>query len=202
MDFSKYGSTYLVRRFDRGVYGHRIPFMSAMTALGYTDGEDGVSYLEIKEFLEKQGSSSADLTELWKRIVFNVAIANTDDHLRNHGFLLDGDKWRLSPLYDVNPNIYSDYLTLCIDNIDSTLDFTLTMDIAPEFGIDPAEAWNMIREIANMVERNWEPLARKYRLGRDEIEKMRPAFDERYKYLDDVIVVTQERTRRIHERYL
>lgn len=195
MDLSRYGSTYLVRRFDRDVHGDRIPFMSAMTALGYTDGEDGASYLEIMEFLESQGSPSADMTELWKRVVFNVAIANTDDHLRNHGFLLDGDRWRLSPLYDVNPNVYGDYLSLCIDEVDSTLDFTLAMGIAPEFGIDPAEAWNMIHGIAKTVEQNWEPLARRYGLGRDEIERMRPAFDERQKHIDDVVMVTHGRAR-------
>lgn len=109
--FSKLGSTFLVKRFDRDGE-KRIHFASAMTMLGKTDGasgSDGTSYLDIASFIKSNGAApNKDLKELWKRIVFNMAVSNTDDHLRNHGFLLTSDGWRLSPLYDVNPSLYGD----------------------------------------------------------------------------------------------
>ena len=104
--FSKNGSTFLVKRFDR-VGSRRIHFSSAMTMLGKTDGagaKDGTGYLDMVSFIKSNGASpKEDLIELWKRVVFNMAVSNTDDHLRNHGFLLVSNGWRLSPLYDVNP---------------------------------------------------------------------------------------------------
>ena len=65
----------------------------------------------------------ADLIELWKRIVFSMAVSNTDDHFRNHGFILETDGWALSPLYDVNPDIYGEDLSLNVDENNSTIDF-------------------------------------------------------------------------------
>ncbi len=104
--FSKTGSTFLVKRFDRNG-SRRIHFASAMTLLGKTDGAsaaDGSSYLDLAAFIRANGASPRqDLVELWKRIVFSMAVSNTDDHLRNHGFLLTPTGWRLAPLYDVNP---------------------------------------------------------------------------------------------------
>lgn len=111
--FSKTGSTFLVKRFDRN-NEKRIHFSSAMTLLGKTDGASGTDssgYSDIADFIKANGSSpKADLAELWKRIVFNMAVSNTDDHLRNHAFILTKNGWKLSPLYDVNPNIYGDQL--------------------------------------------------------------------------------------------
>ncbi len=86
-----------------------------MTLLGYTDGVDDASYLELAELISDQqseGQPEVDLKELWTRIVFSIAISNTDDHLRNHGFIYDGSKWKLAPLYDVNTNVYGGYLSL------------------------------------------------------------------------------------------
>ena len=98
--FSKNGSTFLVKRFDRTSEDKRIHFISAMTALGKIDGnnaQDGTSYLDIVQCIQQQGSKTKeDLLELWKRIVFSIAVTNTDDHLRNHGFLLTSTGWRLS----------------------------------------------------------------------------------------------------------
>jgi len=92
----------MLRRFDRQ-HTVRIPFLSAMTALGAADN-DRRSYLEIVEFLRREGSRvDADLRQLWRRLVFNVLVSNTDDHLRNHGFLRDEAGWRLGPAYDLNP---------------------------------------------------------------------------------------------------
>lgn len=112
-NFSKLGTTFLVKRFDR-IDDQRIHFSSAMTMLGKTDGAsaaDGSSYLEIASFLKANGGTpKKDLIELWKRIVFSMAVSNTDDHFRNHGFLLTNSGWELSPLYDVNPDIYGEYL--------------------------------------------------------------------------------------------
>ena len=93
----------LIRRFDR-VGGQRIPFLSAMSMLGANDNEMH-SYLEIADALRLYGAvAKEDLAQLWRRIVFNVLVSNTDDHLRNHGFLYGGHEgWRLSPAYDLNP---------------------------------------------------------------------------------------------------
>jgi serine/threonine-protein kinase HipA len=93
----------LVRRFDRNGTV-RVPFLSAMSMLGARDGETR-SYLEIADALNQHGAAAKeDKRALWRRIVFNILISNTDDHLRNHGFLYGGpDAWRLSPAYDLNP---------------------------------------------------------------------------------------------------
>ena len=106
--FSSKYYTFLTKRFDRTNTGERIHYASAMTMLGYVDGnnfQDRVSYLEIVDFLTRNGANiESDLTELWQRIVFNVFVSNTDDHLRNHGFILTARGWILSPAFDINPN--------------------------------------------------------------------------------------------------
>lgn len=101
---SKAGTTFFSKRFDRE-NGRRIHYASAMTMLGAQDGEEGHSYLEIAEFIAAHGAApEEDLRELWGRIVFSELVRNTDDHLRNHGFLLTPRGWRLAPMFDVNPN--------------------------------------------------------------------------------------------------
>jgi serine/threonine-protein kinase HipA len=107
--FSRNGSTFLVKRFDRKGT-RRIHYASAMALRGKTDGNssEATSYLDIASFIKTYGASPKnDLRELWKRIVFNMAVSNTDDHLRNHGFILNETGWVLSPMFDVNPNIYN-----------------------------------------------------------------------------------------------
>lgn len=177
--FSKLGSTFLVKRFDRDG-DKRIHFSSAMTMLGKKDGadySDGSSYLEIVSFLKANGASpKKDLIELWKRIVFSMAVSNTDDHFRNHGFVLAEDGWKLSPLYDVNPDIYGEYLSLNVDDNDSKIDFELALSAAAFYGIEKKLAKEMIAEIRNVVGKNWEQLAKKYGISRNEIERMRVAF--------------------------
>ncbi len=93
----------LIKRFDRRG-NQRVPFLSAMSLLGLNDGDDA-TYTDIAESIRMYSSEPiVDLHELWRRVVFNVLIGNLDDHLRNHGFLYDrDDKWRLSPVYDLNP---------------------------------------------------------------------------------------------------
>ena len=101
---SKAGTTFFSRRFDRDGR-RRIPYASAMTMLGARDGEDGYGYLDIAEFIAANSADpTADLHELWSRMAFSQLVHNTDDHLRNHGFLLTSKGWRLSPMFDVNPN--------------------------------------------------------------------------------------------------
>jgi serine/threonine-protein kinase HipA len=148
--------------------------------LGKKDGadySDGSSYLEIVSFLKANGASpKKDLIELWKRIVFSMAVSNTDDHFRNHGFVLAEDGWKLSPLYDVNPDIYGEYLSLNVDDNDSKIDFELALSAAAFYGIEKKLAKELIAEIRNVVEKNWEQLAKKYGISRNEIERMRVAF--------------------------
>lgn len=182
--FSKYGSTFLVKRFDRN-QNRRIHFTSTMTLLGKTDGayfEDGTSYLDILSFIKGYSiSPKSDSLELWKRIVFNIAVSNTDDHLRNHGFILMQEGWKLSPLYDVNPNIYGEYLSLNIDENDNSLNFELALNTCELYGISKQDALKIIDNIKNIVSGQWKEIAKKYGLSRSSIEYMKPAFDMTYK---------------------
>lgn len=177
--FSKLGSTFLVKRFDREG-SKRIHFASAMTLLGKYDGAsaaDGTSYLDIAGFIKSNGSSPKnDLIELWKRIVFNMAVSNTDDHLRNHAFILDKEGWHLSPLYDVNPVSYGDELSLLVNEDDNTISIELAIKTAPRFGLSMENAAKIANEICCMVRENWIDMASKYGLSRGQIEAMKPAF--------------------------
>lgn len=177
--FSELGSTFLVKRFDR-IGRRRIHFASAMTMLNRMDGtssEDGVSYLDILSFIKSNGSSpKKDAAELWKRIVFNMAVSNTDDHLRNHGFILTSSGWHLSPMYDVNPVPYGDSLSLNIDENDSTISLDLAFDTAEYYGLSRDEAEGKASEILKIIKDNWEKIAVKYGVSRASIEYMRPAF--------------------------
>lgn len=174
-EFSDNGSTFLVKRFDR--YGkRRIHFTSAMTLLGKRDGEDA-SYLDIASFIKSNGQTpQADLEELWKRIVFGMAISNTDDHLRNHGFLLSDNGWCLSPMYDVNPIYYGSNLSLCVDKDNNEIDFDLALSTAKYYNITNAKAESIIKDIKGTVSSNWRTLATRHCLTRREIEQMSPAF--------------------------
>lgn len=177
--FSKLGTTFLVKRFDRDGE-KRIHFSSAMTMLGKSDGANaagGSSYLEIVSFLKANGAHPKDdIKELWKRIVFSIAVSNTDDHFRNHGFILENDGWSLSPMYDVNPDLYGRYLSLNINDTESMLDFDVAIDAAPYYGIEKKDAEKMVDEIKDIVTNNWKNLASKYGVGRGEIERMKVAF--------------------------
>ena len=177
--FSKLGSTYLVKRFDR-VLNKRVHFASAMTLLGKTDGAsaaEGTSYLDIAAFIKSYGAQpKRDLIELWKRIVFNMAVSNTDDHLRNHAFIFTENGWRLSPLYDVNPVPYGNELSLNVDEADNSINIDLAIETAVRFGISRTDATNDAKDILVIVRENWEKLATAYGLSRRLIEEMRPAF--------------------------
>ena len=105
-----------------------------------------------------------------------MAVSNTDDHFRNHGFLLAEDGWTLSPMYDVNPDVYGEYLSLNIDDNDSVIDFELAKDAASYYGLPVKQAEQGIADIRAIVEKNWAQLAKEFGISRNEIERMRPAF--------------------------
>lgn len=156
-----------------------------MTLLGKKDGAsatEGSSYLDIASIIRVNSASpKKDLLELWRRIVFNMAVSNTDDHLRNHGFIMEKEGWVLSPLYDVNPSIYGDTLSLNVDSDNNLIDFNLVLSVAKLYGLTDAQALEELKEIKNVVESNWRRLAEQYGLSRSEIEGMAPAFDMAFK---------------------
>ena len=176
---SRPGSAFLVKRFDREG-SKRIHYASAMTLLGRTDGasaSDGCGYLDLVSLILSSGSDpERDLIELWKRMVFNMAVSNTDDHLRNHAFLLTKTGWTLSPLYDVNPVPYGDTLSLRVNEDDNRISVPLAIETAPRFHITEQDAKTMAEEILTTVRENWEQLAAGYGVSRGKIGEMRPAF--------------------------
>lgn len=181
--FSPLGSTFLIKRFDR-LENKRVHFASAMTLLEKTDGAsatDGSSYLDIAAFIKSYGAQpKKDLVELWKRIVFNMAVTNTDDHLRNHAFIFTDKGWVLSPLYDVNPVPYGDELSLNVDNEDNSISIELAVQTSVKFGIPKPDAETYAENILKIVRDNWEKSANEYGLSRRKIEEMRPAFSACY----------------------
>lgn len=169
----------VVRRFDRRD-GRRIPFLSAMSMLDARDNQTR-SYMEIADALRQHGASARDdIRELWRRVVFNVLISNTDDHLRNHGFLYEGPAgWRLSPAYDLNPvpvDIAPRRLTTAINEDDTTASLDVAMSIAPYFGLDAARARAEAGTIASVVA-TWRDDAGRCGLSGREIERMASAFE-------------------------
>lgn len=167
--------TFLVRRFDRREAGGRIHFASAMTLTGHIDG-DNASYLEIAEVLTSQGAEARkDLLELWTRLVFNIMASNTDDHLRNHGFLLTPNGWRLSPAFDMNPSPDSLGLALDIDDNDNALDLELARSVAPYFRIRDAEALRTITRLRETMV-GWREIAAQLGITDGEQDAMAPAF--------------------------
>jgi serine/threonine-protein kinase HipA len=170
--------TFLTKRFDRD-NGKRIHFASAMTMTGNTENiirESEPSYLEIVEFIENHGADvEANLHQLWRRIVFNVAISNTDDHLRNHGFILTEKGWILSPAYDLNPSIEKDGLSLNIDMDDNALDFNLAKSVGKYFRLSESEMETILSEVLTVV-KNWKHIAEKIGIKRSEAELMSSAF--------------------------
>jgi serine/threonine-protein kinase HipA len=172
-------TTFLTKRFDRDDKGKRQHFFSAMTLLGYQDGEDaqaGVSYLELVELLQERGANSGcDLEQLWRRIVFSICVSNTDDHLRNHGFMLTNNGLILSPAYDLNPNPKGYGLNLNIDEQDNRLEADLAFRVAPFFRLSQAKAKQIMKEIEQVVA-GWKTDAERLNISNREIEQMSPAF--------------------------
>jgi serine/threonine-protein kinase HipA len=169
----------LLRRFDRRGDA-RIPFLSAVSLLNAA-GNEPHSYMEIADTLRQYGAKAdEDCAQLWRRIVFNILISNTDDHLRNHGFLYEpGAGWRLSPAYDLNPvpvDIKPRILTTAIDEVDGTASLELAFEVASHFGVKPVKARKIAREVGNAVI-HWRETAATIGLRSNEIERMATAFD-------------------------
>jgi serine/threonine-protein kinase HipA len=176
--FTQDRHTFLTKRFDRRSDG-RIHFASAMTLLGYNDGADamaGVSYLHIAEFIMRHGATpDADLEELWRRIVFNICVSNSDDHLRNHGFLLTPKGWVLSPAFDINPIPSSTGLSLNISEYSNALDLDLARAVAEKFRVNDKKRELIIDKITKAVGR-WREVAMRLGISRSEMERIRNAF--------------------------
>ncbi len=169
--------TFLARRFDRTASGGRVHFASAMTLTGHVDGEPA-SYLELAEVLARHGARVAqDLEQLWRRIVFSMCVSNVDDHLRNHGFLLDprGVGWSLAPAYDLNPVARSDGLVLNVDEADNAQDLGLARSVASHFRLKPTRANEVLDEVVTAV-RAWRQEASAAGIARAQQEAMANAF--------------------------
>ena len=172
-------SVLLLHRFDREG-GVRVPFLSAMSMLDAKDGETR-SYLELADILRQHGAApKADMRELWRRIVFNILISNTDDHLRNHGFLWPGlAGWRLSPAYDLNPvpiDIKPRILSTAIDLEDGTASLKLAFEVASYFQLGVDEARAIAMQVGKAVAK-WRRVAAKVGIGAREIDRMATAFE-------------------------
>ncbi len=170
----------MIKRFDRTANGLRKHFASAMTLTGHSDGDDastGVSYLELAQVLIDHGAqTNADLRELWTRIVFNMCVSNTDDHLRNHGFiLLPNQGWKLSEVYDMNPAPRSTGLKLNVSETDNALDLELALSVAHLFRLRLDEANAIITQVRSVVGQ-WRSLANGLGISRREQEMYAPAF--------------------------
>jgi len=177
--FSSRYHTFLAKRFDRRSDGSRIHFASAMTLLGYRDGQDyldGISYLELAEFISIHSASvQEDLEQLWRRIVFSICVTNVDDHLRNHGFILTPAGWRLSPAYDINPIETGTGLKLNISENDNALDFDLALEVIPFFRLKRANAEKVIQEVKTAVA-GWRAVAAHLKIPKQQIESKARAF--------------------------
>lgn len=172
-------SILLLRRFDRAD-GVRVPFLSAMSMLGANDNETR-SYLEFVDALRQYGAApKSDMHMLWRRIVFSVLISNTDDHLRNHGFLYDGpDGWRLAPAYDLNPvpvDIKPRVLATAIDLDDGTASLDLALNVAGYFELDEAQTREIAKEVGQAVS-SWREEAAHLGLASGQIDRMASAFE-------------------------
>jgi serine/threonine-protein kinase HipA len=170
---------FMISRFDRHVGGQRVPFISALTALGAADGESR-SYIELVEVLRQDGAAAReDAAELWRRMVFNVLISNTDDHLRNHGYLRRAGGWRLAPAYDLNPvptDVKPRIHSLALDEIHDEASLDTALQAAPSFGLTHSEAMEIAAAVGAAVS-DWRAVAARCGLTATQIERMQSAFE-------------------------
>jgi serine/threonine-protein kinase HipA len=173
--FNSHHHTFLTKRFDR-TSKSRLHFTSAMTQLGYYDGDYDASYLQLALFLTNNGSNTkVDLAQLWRRIVFNIAVSNTDDHLRNHGFIYHDGGWILSPAYDINPVTPANGLHLNISENDNSLDYELAMSVIDFFQLNETDAEKIKTKVLSSVA-EWKNVATGIGISRKEQQQMESAF--------------------------
>lgn len=172
--------TLLSERFDRTKEGKRIHFASAMTMLGRSDGDNyanGYGYPDIVDFILKGCTSVEDnLRELYRRVAFNICTGNTDDHFRNHGFLLLPKGWTLSPAYDINPSL-NDFQSLLISSSSNESSLKILLDSCEEYLLDRKQCSEIIQEVVSVV-KTWKTMAIKLQIPKPEIEKFSAQFDK------------------------
>lgn len=168
--------TFCVQRFDR-TQGVRRFYASAMTLLRKVQSED-TSYLELAQFLRSRGDAAhvdADLAQLFRRVAFNVAVGNRDDHLRNHGFILGETGWRLAPAFDVNPNVDKAEHVLNIDDVDNRPDLDTVLGTAAFYGLDDLQAQQVLEEVVSVVDQ-WPEAARRAGIASADLSLTAAAF--------------------------
>lgn len=176
--------TLLSRRFDRTHEGRHIHFASAMTLLGLADGDNaatGHGYLDIVDFiLQSCTNVEVNLQELYRRVAFNICIGNSDDHFRNHGFLLTAKGWTLSPAYDMNPTL-NEYQSLLISSTSNKADLNILLDACEEYMLPRKVAEQIISEVVDVI-KNWWVWATKLGISKREIEMFSEIFEKRIIY--------------------
>ncbi|HMN47012.1 MAG TPA: type II toxin-antitoxin system HipA family toxin [Povalibacter sp.] len=174
--FTPDGHTFIAQRFDRTPTGGRLAFVSAMTLLQRTDGDADVSYLELVDLLQSRGAQTqVDCEELFRRVVFSLCIANTDDHLRNHGFIVGTTGLTLSPVFDINPNPQRRQLTLAIDETNATLSLDVAESASEYYGLTLQHGREIIAAVRKAVKR-WPREAKALGIPERQQEQLRPAF--------------------------
>ena len=173
--------TLLSRRFDRTNEGKRIHFASAMTLLGLNDGDNattGHGYIDIVDFIIS-GCTDVDvnLRELFRRVAFNICIGNSDDHFRNHGFLLTAKGWTLSPAYDMNSS-QNDHQSLLINSKTNESDLSILLNSCEEYMLTLEVAKGIINEVVTAV-KDWQVLANRLGIAKREMSLFEGVFDSR-----------------------
>ena len=175
--------TLLSRRFDRREDGKRIHFASAMTLLGLNDGANantGNGYLDIVDFIIQNCTNVEDnLKELYRRVAFNICIGNTDDHFRNHGFLLTVKGWTLSPAYDMNPTV-NEYQSLLISTDSNKAVLSILLDGCEDYMLNRKTAENIVLEVVEAVKK-WRELVARLDISEREMDMFAGVLDERCK---------------------
>ena len=168
----------MTQRFDRDEQGRRRFFTSAMAVLGRTDSEEA-SYLDIAEFIAARqgvpGKIGQDLRELFRRVLFNVAVANRDDHLRNHGFIRESQGWRLAPAYDMNPSIKKDSHVLALDEVSVEPELATVMATAEFYRVSVSQAQEDLARLRKVLA-TWEDRARLLGLSTEDRAELKDCF--------------------------
>lgn len=174
--------TLLSRRFDRKEDGKRIHFASAMTLLGLNDGNanTGHGYLDIVDFILQNCTNVEDnLQELYRRVAFNICIGNTDDHFRNHGFLLTAKGWTLAPAYDMNPTL-NEYQCLLVSSTSNKAELGILLDTCEDYMLNRKIAEKIISEVIEVV-KGWREMAVRLGVSKREMELFVGVLDARWK---------------------
>ena len=170
----------LSKRFDRTTDGKRIHFASALTLLGLTDGDNettGYGYTDIVDFIVQHGCNvEQNLEELYRRVAFYIIVGNSDDHFRNHGFLLTRKGWELSPAYDINPTL-SGSQNLLINRNTSESNIDILLESAGDYMLSSAKAQGIINNVRDAM-KSWRNEARKQGLPQRDIDMFAPRFDK------------------------